>query len=110
MNPHPTTLPSYWRDLARNERAFAARARRCRSATAESVIVHERNAAAYEERARELESKARIVEVSKRDGPQCPDRPSAGPCEPRFGPTGELEGNGLGPECRWCGRDIGRLA
>lgn len=49
---HPTETPEYWERLARDERAFALHAPR--TATAESLIIHRQNAAAYERRATAL--------------------------------------------------------
>ena len=52
---HPTLKPAYWRDLARNERAFAEADRKSR-ATYESIATHLRNADEYDRKADALEA------------------------------------------------------
>lgn len=47
--------PKYWRDRARDERAFAQHKRTSRIGTVESIQVHEQNAKDYEARADLLE-------------------------------------------------------
>lgn len=56
--PHPTQTPEYWRDLARNERAFAATKRGSRSGTVESIRAHEQSAKDYDAWADRLEAGA----------------------------------------------------
>lgn len=55
-DPHQTTVPEYWRNLARNERAFAEEDRRRRYGTIESIRIHEANAALYDAEAERLEA------------------------------------------------------
>lgn len=54
---HPSETPEYWEALARDARRAAAAARNDRHAQVESIRIHERNAAEYDETARRLRSK-----------------------------------------------------
>lgn len=66
---HPTETSAYWRELARHERAFAAEDRRRRGATYESIVIHERNALAADERAEAIDraGSASIIEDADRE-------------------------------------------
>jgi hypothetical protein len=54
VKPHPTETAEYWLRLARTERAFASEDRGRRTASVESIRIHEQNAAEYEARAAAL--------------------------------------------------------
>lgn len=52
---HPTEMAAYWRRLARDERAFAKE----HGQTAESALLHRKNAVEYDERAAKIEAAER---------------------------------------------------
>lgn len=62
LAPHPTDTPEYWRELARSERAFADEDRARRGGSAESVRLHEANAAEYEAKAVKLEAEGATLQ------------------------------------------------
>jgi hypothetical protein len=61
-DPHPTTVPAYWRQLARTARAFAEDDRRRKYGTVESIRIHEADAARYDAEAARLEALAAQVQ------------------------------------------------
>jgi len=68
VKPHVTDTPEYWESRARDERAFAREDRKRRTASVESVRIHEVNAADYQGRADALRAAA-----------AAPAAPAAGP-------------------------------
>ncbi len=60
-DPHCSLVPEWWREQARNERAFAADDRRRKFGTIESIRIHEANAARYDAQADRLEAAAALA-------------------------------------------------
>lgn len=60
--PHPTETAAYWRGLARDEMAAARDDRARRGASAESILLHERNARDYVAKAEAIEARVQIGE------------------------------------------------
>lgn len=68
---HPTQTPEYWDELARQERAFARSDRRTRTATVESIRIHEENERVYQLNADALRTRKVIAAaVIKTEGVQ----------------------------------------